>query len=111
MTQPRTVVGGRYEIIRKIAEGGMGSVHEAVHLLSKRTVALKLLAPEVAKDEAKRQRFLREVSAPAQIGHDGIVEIFDAGYDDKLGLLFVATVAFWLLVVRPVVDALQQILA
>jgi len=90
VTQPRTVVGGRYEIVRKIAEGGMGSVHEAVHLLSKRTVALKLLAPEVAKDETKRQRFLREVSAPAQIGHDGIVEIFDAGYDEKLGLLFVA---------------------
>ncbi|MFO0710304.1 MAG: protein kinase [Sandaracinus sp.] len=90
MTQPKTVVGGRYEIIRKIAEGGMGSVHEAMHLLSRRVVALKLLAPEVARDETKRQRFLREVAAPAQIGHDGIVEIFDAGYDDKLGLLFVA---------------------
>ncbi len=90
MLQPKTVVGGRYEIIRKIAEGGMGSVHEAVHLLSRKVVALKLLAPEVARDEAKRQRFLREVSAPAQIGHDGIVEIFDAGYDEKVGLLFVA---------------------
>ena len=90
VTQPKTVVGGRYEIIRKIAEGGMGSVHEAVHLLSKRVVALKLLAPEVARDETKRQRFLREVSAPAQIGHDGIVEIYDAGFDEKLGLLFVA---------------------
>ncbi|MBN8612809.1 MAG: protein kinase [Deltaproteobacteria bacterium] len=90
MLQPKTVVGGRYEIIKKIAEGGMGSVHEAVHLLSRRVVALKLLAPEVARDETKRQRFLREVSAPAQIGHDGIVEIFDAGYDEKVGLLFVA---------------------
>jgi serine/threonine-protein kinase len=90
VTQPKTVVGGRYEVVRKIAEGGMGSVHEAVHLLSRRTVALKLLAPEVARDEVKRQRFLREVSAPAQIGHDGIVEVFDAGYDEKLGVLFVA---------------------
>jgi eukaryotic-like serine/threonine-protein kinase len=90
VTQPGTVVGGRYEIVRKIADGGMGSVYEAIHLLSRRSVALKLLAPEVARDDAKRHRFLREVSAPAQIGHDGIVEIYDAGFDEKLGVLFVA---------------------
>ncbi|GAB4212073.1 MAG: hypothetical protein OHK0013_34430 [Sandaracinaceae bacterium] len=90
MTQPGTIVGGRYEVVRRIADGGMGSVHEAVHLLSRKSVALKLLAPEVARDEAKRQRFLREVSAPAQIGHDGIVEVLDAGFDEKLGVLFVA---------------------
>ncbi len=90
MTEPQTVVGGRYELRRKIAEGGMGSVHEAIHLLSRRVVALKLLAPDVNRDEAKHQRFLREVAAPAQIGHDGIVEVIDAGYDDKLKSLYVA---------------------
>lgn len=90
MAQPGTVVGGRYQIVRPIAEGGMGSVHEAIHVLSRRSVALKLLSPDVAREETKRQRFLREVSAPAQIGHDGIVEVYDAGYDEALGVLFVA---------------------
>ena len=68
----------------------MGSVFEGTHMLSKKTVALKLLAPEVGRDETTRQRFLREVAAPAQIGHDGIVEIYDAGFDQAERILFVA---------------------
>jgi serine/threonine protein kinase len=84
------ILGGRYVVGRKIAEGGMGAVHEATHLLSKKVVALKILAPQVGRDEATRSRFLREVAAPAQIGHDGIVEIYDAGFDGGEGVLFVA---------------------
>ncbi|MDQ3034292.1 MAG: serine/threonine protein kinase, partial [Myxococcota bacterium] len=84
------LIGGRYEIVRKIAEGGMGAVYEAQHNLSKKTVALKILFPHIGKDEGARQRFLREVSAPAQIGHDGIVEVLDAGFDTQDGSLFVA---------------------
>jgi serine/threonine-protein kinase len=83
-------IGGRYEVLRLIAEGGMGAVYEAQHILSKKTVALKVLFPHLARDEASRQRFLREVSAPAQIGHEGIVEVYDAGIDDQDGSLFVA---------------------
>ena len=84
------VIGGRYAVGRKIAEGGMGAVFEGTHMLSKKVVALKLLLPNVGRDEATRQRFLREVAAPAQIGHDGIVEIYDAGFDPIEGILFVA---------------------
>jgi len=84
------LIGGRYRIVRKIAEGGMGEVYEAQHNLSKKTVALKILFPHIGKDEAARQRFLREVSAPAQIGHDNIVEVLDAGFDTEDGSLFVA---------------------
>src|SRR5690348_4620201 len=68
----------------------MGAVFEAQHNLSKKTVALKILFPHIGKDEGSRQRFLREVSAPAQIGHDGIVEVYDAGFDTEDGSLFVA---------------------
>ncbi|UJR82388.1 serine/threonine-protein kinase [Sandaracinus amylolyticus] len=84
------LIGGRYEIVRKIAEGGMGAVYEAQHHLTKQTVALKILFPHIGRDENARQRFLREVSAPAQIGHDGIVEVHDAGFDTQDGSLFVA---------------------
>ena len=87
---PTRLIGGRYQITRKIAEGGMGEVFEARHNLSKKKVALKILFPHIGKDEAARQRFLREVSAPAQIGHDGIVEVYDAGFDTQDGSLFVA---------------------
>jgi len=84
------LIGGRYEVVRKIAEGGMGAVYEAQHNLSKKTVALKILFAHIGRDESSRQRFLREVSAPAQIGHDGIVEVYDAGFDTQDGSLFVA---------------------
>ena len=83
------LVGGRYEIVRKIAEGGMGEVFEARHHMTKKTIALKVLFPHIGKNESSRQRFLREVSAPAQIGHDGIVDVLDSGVDTD-GSLFVA---------------------
>jgi serine/threonine-protein kinase len=89
-TTGERVIGGRYLVGRKIAEGGMGVVYEATHMLSKKVVALKVLSPAVGRDETTRQRFLREVAAPAQIGHDGIVEIYDAGFDDHEKSLFVA---------------------
>jgi serine/threonine-protein kinase len=84
------LIGGRYEVVRKIAEGGMGVVYEAQHNLSKKNVALKVLFPHIGRDENARQRFMREVAAPAQIGHDGIVEVYDAGFDPNDGSLFVA---------------------
>jgi serine/threonine-protein kinase len=90
LVQTDRLIGGRYQILRKIAEGGMGAVFEAQHNLSKKSVALKILFPHIGKDEASRQRFLREVSAPAQIGHDNIVEVYDAGFDTQDGSLFVA---------------------
>ncbi len=90
MSQQDRLIGGRYRIVRKIAEGGMGEVYEAQHNLTKDTIALKILFPHIGKDESARQRFLREVSAPAQIGHDGIVKVTDAGFDPQDGSLFVA---------------------
>lgn len=88
--EPKTLIAGRYEIVRIIGAGGMGAVYEATHLVSRRTIALKILAPEASRTDANRERFLREASAPAQIDHPGIVEVFDAGFDTQTGALFVA---------------------
>lgn len=85
---PGSVVGGRYRVISKIAQGGMGSVYRAQHVLSRKNVALKVIHAEASTDETTRQRFLREVAAPAEIGHRGLVEIYDAGFEG--GALFVA---------------------
>jgi eukaryotic-like serine/threonine-protein kinase len=90
VTVENRLVGNRYKIIREIAAGGMGTVYEAQHHLTKQTVALKVLFPQFARDEAAQQRFRREVSAPARINHDGICKVFDADIDPVDGSLFVA---------------------
>jgi len=81
---------GRYVILARQGIGGMGVVYEARHRMTKKAVALKVLFPHIGKDTGARQRFLREVSAPAQIGHPGIVEVYDADFDAADGSLFVA---------------------
>jgi serine/threonine-protein kinase len=83
------VVNGRYELLRAIADGGTSRVFEARDQESRRRVALKLLSPEVAEDEASRVRFEREASAPGAIGHPAIVQVFDTGVDETDGSPFV----------------------
>jgi serine/threonine-protein kinase len=83
------VLGQRYQIVREVGAGSFGTVYEARHVHTLRTVALKVLHSHTADDEATRERFRREVQAPAQIGHPGIVEVYDAHVDDT-GPPFVA---------------------
>ncbi|MCA9615055.1 MAG: protein kinase, partial [Myxococcales bacterium] len=78
--QPGTVVAGRYRIEAHLASGGMGAVYRARHTLAERAVALKILRPtSMGMDVADVRRFRREATAPARIGHPGIVEVLDAG--------------------------------
>ncbi|MEZ4440819.1 MAG: serine/threonine-protein kinase [Polyangiaceae bacterium] len=72
-----TVCGGRYQVRRKVADGGMGRVYQAVDLLEKRSVALKVLHPEVATDRVSVERFKREYALSSELPHDHIVEVFD----------------------------------
>jgi eukaryotic-like serine/threonine-protein kinase len=78
--QPDDIVGGRYQIIRKLADGGMGTVFLAEHVLIKRRVALKLLHAELAADGAMVQRFMNEAAAAGTLGHPNIVESTDMGF-------------------------------
>ena len=86
---PGEVVGGRYELVRMIARGGMGAVYEARHLVSRRTVALKVTHPHVADAPGALVRFTREASVGARVGHPGIAPVLDAGVDAD-GSLFLA---------------------
>jgi predicted Ser/Thr protein kinase len=74
---------GNYEIVQKIGQGGMGVVYEARHLLLPRRVAIKFLLINKSHDEEQIRRFLGEAVASAQIGHRGVVDIYDYGYDDR----------------------------
>ena len=64
----------------------MGIVYKAMHLRLERTVALKVITPELAADEGFRQRFQREAQLAASIDHPNVIEVYDA--DESDGLLF-----------------------
>lgn len=70
---------GNYEVTKKLGEGGMGAVFEAVHTQIARQAAIKVLLPQYAADPHVAQRFLNEARAVNLIDHPGIVEIFDMG--------------------------------
>lgn len=80
---------GRYEIRDRIGRGGMGVVLGATHRELRRDVAIKLLSPEYADDEAYRHRFLREAQALARLDSPYVTKVHDAGEQD--GWLFIAT--------------------
>jgi serine/threonine protein kinase len=70
---------GHYKVIRKIGDGGMGSVFEAEHESIGRRVAIKVLRPEYSKDSLIVARFFREARAVNIVSHPGIVGSFDYG--------------------------------
>ncbi len=76
-----TLVGDRYEIVRLLGEGGMGAVYEARHKILGRSVAIKVLKPEIAHNEQLVARFLQEAKAAAELRHKNIVELTDYGVD------------------------------
>jgi tRNA A-37 threonylcarbamoyl transferase component Bud32 len=68
-----------YRIDELIGRGGMGVVYRAYDLRLKRTVALKLMAPELALDQRFRERFSREAELAMSLEHPNVVPIHDAG--------------------------------
>jgi eukaryotic-like serine/threonine-protein kinase len=82
-TPPRDVVvataiiANRYRLERKLGEGGMGVVWEAVHIVTRRPVALKFLKPDDADLRTAQARFLREARATSAVNHPGLVPIHD----------------------------------
>lgn len=79
-----TILGNRYEIIRKVGDGGMAFVYEANDRLLNRTVAVKVLRPEFVDDEEFLGKFKREAEAVASLSHPNIVNVYDVGEDGKV---------------------------
>ncbi|OAH11874.1 serine/threonine-protein kinase [Streptomyces jeddahensis] len=77
-----------YRVEREIGRGGMAVVFCAKDLRLDRTVALKLLAPELARNDTFRRRFTHESRVAAAIDHPHIVPIFEAGETE--GVLYIA---------------------
>jgi eukaryotic-like serine/threonine-protein kinase len=74
-----TTVDGRYQVIARIASGGMGEVYRAHDAVLGREVALKVLHPQLAGDRGFVERFRREARAAALLNHPNIVGVYDWG--------------------------------
>ncbi len=70
---------GPYHIVRKLGEGGMGAVYEAVHETIERRVALKVLHPQYAASRDLTRRLFNEARAVNRVDHPGLVQISDFG--------------------------------
>ena len=83
------VVKGKFKIIRKLGQGGMGAVYLAEQLGIGHRVALKFLKSEFSSDAEIARRFLNEAKSYARVAHPNAVALHDFGQDDE-GNLFIA---------------------
>jgi beta-lactam-binding protein with PASTA domain/predicted Ser/Thr protein kinase len=75
------VFGDRYEVEGRIGAGGMAEVWRGHDRVLNRTVAIKTLLPQFARDASFVDRFRREAQAAARLNHPGIVSVYDSGTD------------------------------
>src|SRR5688500_1348182 len=73
------VLDGRYRVESVLGEGGMGLVYKAVHVALKKPLAIKVLRPEVSKNEQIVARFRQEAQSASAIGNQHIIDISDFG--------------------------------
>jgi eukaryotic-like serine/threonine-protein kinase len=74
-----TVLAGRYEVLRRIGEGGMGAVYEARHTVINKRVAVKVLLERLVEKRELVGRLLKEARLASAIGHENIVDVTDFG--------------------------------
>src|SRR6266540_1753049 len=76
------VVDHRYRVLRKIGEGGMGTVYVGEHIEIGKEVAIKILHPAFSTEKELVERFRREARAASRIGHPNIIDVTDFGTTD-----------------------------
>ncbi|HEX3750042.1 MAG TPA: protein kinase, partial [Streptosporangiaceae bacterium] len=83
MTQPR-LLGDRYELDVVVGRGGMAEVYRAHDIRLDRTVAIKTLRTDLARDQTFQARFRREAQSAASLNHPSIVAVYDTGEDEDM---------------------------
>src|ERR1035438_10500827 len=86
---PGHIVRGKYRIVSKLGQGGMGVVYLAEHRLLDGQVALKFLAVDLSRNPQFVKRFRNEARVAYQLRHPNIVEVADLDQDED-GSLFIA---------------------
>jgi len=82
------VIQGRYRVIDRIGEGGMGVVYVAEHVEIEKRVALKVLRDDFSKRPEVVERFRQEARSASKIGHAHIVDVTDFGQLEEGGVYF-----------------------
>ncbi|MCX5123897.1 protein kinase [Streptomyces sp. NBC_00193] len=75
---------GRYRLTHRLGRGGMAEVFAAEDVRLGRTVAVKLLRPDLAEDPVSKARFTREAQSVAGLNHHAVVAVYDSG-EDRVG--------------------------
>ncbi|MEM9554369.1 MAG: protein kinase [Acidobacteriota bacterium] len=83
MTLPLAGIEGKYEILAKLSEGGMGAIYQVRHRLLDEVRVVKVLRPQHEGDEELRARFAREARAAIKLRHPNTVQIFDFSVDER----------------------------
>ncbi len=84
-----TTLAGKYLVKRRLGAGGMGAVYEGEHVAIGKRVAIKVIHPMFAAAPEVAERFRREARAASLVESDGIVQVFDVGDDQAVGLYMV----------------------
>jgi len=77
------LIDNRYELLRILANGGMGTIYEGLDTRLDRKVAVKIMHPHLAQDEEFITRFIREAKAAASLSHPNIVNVMDQGWNQS----------------------------
>ncbi len=83
MQQPGRLLEGKYEILGKIREGGMGTIYRVRHRLLDEIRVVKVLKPETLANEELRRRFLEEARTATRLKHPNIGTIHDFALDEE----------------------------
>ena len=87
--QHSSLIGGRYQIVKRIGQGGMGKVYEVNHIHLSRRFALKIISNQVAETDEARELFYREARFASAMAHPNITSVVDFGEDEKVGMFMV----------------------
>ena len=87
--QYSSLIGGRYQILTRIGQGGMGKVYKVKHAHLSRTFALKIISNQVAETDEARELFYREARFASAMSHPNITSVVDFGEDEKVGMFMV----------------------
>jgi len=75
-------IEGKYEILEKMGEGGMGAVYKVRHRVLEEVRVIKVMRPQLATDEKLRVRFLREAKTAIRLRHPNVAQLYDCTVDD-----------------------------
>src|SRR5437867_13094681 len=73
-----------YRVIGPLGAGGMGEVYKAQDVTLERTVALKILPPELVRNDERVRRFMQEAKSASSLNHPNIVTIHEIGQDGEI---------------------------